>query len=90
MTGVFPFGAQIVRVVRVGRRGQRHPTHYLDFTHVKGGDLARIVGQQHNAIDTQVLQHRTGDRVISFVSAKTEMTVRLQRIQPLFLQGIGT
>ena len=71
MAGPLELGAQVARIVRVDRRGQRYAPDGLDLTGVRCGDLAGVVRQQQDAVDPEVLEHRTGDRGKSAMSSTT-------------------
>src|SRR5262249_27286993 len=81
-------GAQIVDVPGMRRHLERSARDDADAVGLQASDLLGIVGEQADALDTEVAQDLRADAIVTQVFAEAQLEVRLDRVPPAILQGI--
>src|SRR5690554_3175083 len=88
VTQLVCFGSQIELVMRVFAHPQRFSFADLDAKILHGINLARIICHQAQRVDTQMIQHRLANGVVSQIRGKAQLLVGLDRISTAILQAI--
>ncbi len=89
MTHALHFGGKINGVFCGNGSLQRKPALDSHTKIAKLFDLARIVGQQRDRSNVQIVQYGDGCRILSLVGVVAEQQIRLDRIVPFILQTVG-
>ena len=82
-------GREVFLVVRVVVDLQRHTGRYIDTHVAQRLDLARVVSHQLELADTQVIEHRQADGVVTLIRAKAQALIGFYGIRAAILQLIG-
>src|SRR5262249_23846604 len=81
-------GAQIIDVPGMRRHLERIACDDADAVGLQASDLLGIVGEQADALDTEVAQDLRADAVVAHVLREAQLEFRLGRIPPAILQRI--
>lgn len=81
---------KIFSVVLVLRHLDGYTLHNFKAVAFQPFDLARIVGQQSDLADAQVLENLCTDAVITQICGEAQLQVGIYRIQSFLLQLVGT
>src|SRR5262249_57694735 len=81
-------GAQIVDVPGMRRHLERRACDDADAVGLQTSDLLGIVGEQVDALDTEVAQDLRADAVVAQVFAEAQFEIRLDRVPPAILQAV--
>src|SRR5438094_7570221 len=76
---------EVSRVVGVGRDADRYALHHLESEALQAVDLLRVVGEQPDLADPEVVQELAADPVIPLVGRVTQSLVCLDCVQPVIL-----
>src|SRR5580704_3782621 len=80
---------KVALVVRVRRDHQWDLIGHLQPVAAQPVILLRVVGEHHHPLDTDVGENLGADTVVTLVDGEPEAHVRLHRVKPAILQGIG-
>src|SRR5690606_35885202 len=81
-------GAQVGGVARVGRQYERLAPGHFEAEAVEADDLARVVGQEPELADADVLEHLGAEAVGPQVGRKPQFLVGFDGVESLILQGV--
>src|SRR5687767_1167459 len=82
-------GLEIIDVLHVGHRLQRHPFDDLEVVARQPAVLGGVVGHQPHGGDAEVDEDLGADAVLAGVGGEAELQVGLHRVAPLLLELVG-
>src|SRR5207244_8293897 len=68
---------------------ERRAGHDVDTVALEAADLLGVVGEEPDAVDTQVAQDLRADPVVTQILAEAELQVRLHGVPALVLERVG-
>ena len=89
MTELVPLRRQVVRVVIAGVDFQRNPFHNLKAISAEPGDLAGVVGQQPQTMNSEIGQDLCPDPVVAEISRKTKLFIGFHGVQSAVLEAVS-
>ena len=82
---LFFFGLQVVEIILVGFDLKRNPLNDLNTVPTDARPLARVIREDPDLLNTEVGQNLSADTVVTKVSTKAELVIRLDGVQTFFI-----
>src|SRR5690606_41311501 len=82
VAGALELRAEVALVVRVRRADERQPPDDLDAVLAQRADLLRVVREQRDPLDAELLEQHGRDVVIALVGKEAEMPIRIDGVEP--------
>ena len=88
MAELLLLGPEVSDVAAPRRHLERHALDDVDAVALQPGDLARVVGQEPDALDAEIAQDLRADPVVARILLEPELQVGLDGVPPAVLERL--